>query len=192
MKILGISGSLRAGSHNARLLEEAARLLPEGAELELLDGSLLSNVPAYDEDLRGAGPEPIVVRELRRRLAAADAVLFATPEYNSSIPGFLKNALDWVSRPLADSPLKGKDVAVVGSSTGMFGAVWAQAELRKVLGALGARVVDRELPLTLADDSWLEDGSLGSDDQREALAEHVGALLAAVRESEELAPARAA
>ena len=92
--------------------------------------------------------------ELRAAIADADGVLFATPEYNSSIPGFLKNALDWISRPLAESPLRGKDVAVVGAQTGMFGAVWAQAELRKVLGALGARVVDRELPLTLGDDAW--------------------------------------
>ena len=180
MRILGISGSLRAGSHNTRLLEAAGRLLPESAELHLLDPALLREIPAYDEDLRDAGPEPPAVRRLREEIARSDAVLFATPEYNSSIPGFLKNALDWISRPLADSPLKGKDVAVVGASTGMFGAVWAQAELRKVLGALGARVVDRELPLTLDDDAWQTDGGLESPDLREALAEHVGALLGAL------------
>ena len=89
--------------------------------------------------------------------------------------------------PLAESPLKGKDVAVVGASTGMFGAVWSQAELRKVVGILGARVVDRELPLTLGDDAWLESGELAEDDQREALAEHVGALLGALAVSEDAA-----
>ena len=180
MKVLGISGSLRAGSHNTQLLEAAARLLPESAELVVLDSAVLSAIPAYDEDLRESGPEPRAVTQLRAAIADADAVLFATPEYNSSIPGFLKNALDWISRPLAESPLRGKDVAVVGASTGMFGAVWAQAELRKVLGALGARVVDRELPLTLGDDAWQGSGELASADHREALAEHVGALLGAL------------
>ena len=86
---------------------------------------------------------------LREAIADADAVLFATPEYNRSIPGFLKNALDWISRPIAESPLRARTSPSSAPSTGMFGAVWAQAELRKVLGALGARVVDRELPLTL-------------------------------------------
>jgi chromate reductase len=97
-----------------------------------------------------AQPEAVV--DLKRRIAEADAVLFATPEYNHSVPGVLKNAMDWVSRPLADTPLKKKPVAVIGASTGMFGAVWAQAELRKVLQAIGAKVVDRELPVPMADE----------------------------------------
>ncbi|HKJ36003.1 MAG TPA: NAD(P)H-dependent oxidoreductase, partial [Solirubrobacterales bacterium] len=84
----------------------------------------------------------------------ADAVLIATPEYNHSIPGHLKNALDWISRPLAESPMTGRPAAVVGASTGMFGAVWAQAETRKVLGALGARVLDEELPIPNADEQF--------------------------------------
>jgi chromate reductase len=85
----------------------------------------------------------------------------ATPEYNHSIPGQLKNALDWLSRPLADSPFREKPVAVIGASTGMFGAVWAQAETRKVLGAIGARVIDRELPVGFADDALA--GELDAD-----------------------------
>ena len=93
-------------------------------------------------------------------------VLFATPEYNHSIPGQLKNALDWLSRPLKTSPLRNKPVAVVGASTGLFGAVWAQAELRKVLGAIGARVVDRELPVGLADDAFTDDGRLADSGPR--------------------------
>jgi chromate reductase len=148
MRVLGISGSLRRDSHNTELLRAAATLLPSGVEFELYDG--LRDIPPYDEDHDQAGDA--AVRRLKERIAAADAVLFATPEYNHSIPGHLKNALDWVSRPLADTPLKGKPVAVIGASTGMFGAVWAQAELRKVLGAIGARVIDRELPVPMADE----------------------------------------
>src|SRR3954471_17657007 len=151
MRVLGISGSLRRDSHNTELLRAAATLLPSGVEFELYDG--LRDIPPYDEDMDKASPaQPDAVVELKERIAAADAVLFATPEYNHSIPGQLKNAMDWVSRPLADTPLKGKPVAVIGASTGMFGAVWAQAELRKVLAAIGAKVIDRELPVPMADE----------------------------------------
>src|SRR5436305_14831896 len=149
MRVLGISGSLRRDSHNTELLRAAATLLPSGVEFELFDG--LRDIPPYDEDVHSEGEHPAVTH-LKERIAAADAVLFSTPEYNHSIPGQLKNAMDGVSRPLADTPLKGKPVAVIGASTGMFGAVWAQAELRKVLGAIGARVVDRELPVPAADE----------------------------------------
>jgi chromate reductase len=151
MKVLGISGSLRRDSHNTELLRAAATLLPSGVEFELYDG--LRDIPPYDEDMDKASPaQPEAVVDLKRRIAEADAVLFATPEYNHSVPGVLKNAMDWVSRPLADTPLKKKPVAVIGASTGMFGAVWAQAELRKVLQAIGAKVVDRELPVPMADE----------------------------------------
>jgi chromate reductase len=182
MRVLGISGSLRRESHNTRLLRAAASLLPRDAEFVILDPDVLRAVPAYDDDLEASGPAPEAVEVLRERLAQADAVLFATPEYNSSIPGFLKNALDWVSRPLETNPLKGKDVAVVGASTGMFGAVWAQAELRKVLSTLGARVVDRELPVMLADDAFTEEADALADPAlHDQLAEHVTALVAAAR-----------
>ena len=142
MKILGVSGSLRADSHNTALLRCAARHLPDGVELEVWDG--LRGVPPYDED-DDVDPAPQAVAAFRAALAGADAVLFSTPEYNSSIPGQLKNALDWASRPHATNVLRNLPVAVVGASTGAFGAVWAQAELRKVLGAAGARVVDGEV-----------------------------------------------
>jgi chromate reductase len=148
MRVLGISGSLRRDSHNTELLRAAATLLPSGVEFELYDG--LRDIPPYDEDEDKA--HVAAVTDLKERIAAADAVLIATPEYNHSVPGVLKNAMDWVSRPLADTPLKGKPVAVIGASTGMFGAVWAQAELRKVLGAIGAKVIDRELPVPMADE----------------------------------------
>ena len=147
MRVLGISGSLRRNSHNTSLLEEAARLLPEGVEFEIFDG--LRAVEPYDEDLDGP-LAPSGAARLREELERADAVLIATPEYNSSIPGALKNALDWASRPLGASALTGLPVAVIGASTGRFGAVWAQAELRKVLAASGARVVDHELAVGMA------------------------------------------
>ncbi|HEU4944653.1 MAG TPA: NADPH-dependent FMN reductase [Solirubrobacterales bacterium] len=149
MRVLGISGSLRRDSFNTALLRVAAERLPAGTELTIFER--LAGVPPYDEDV-DATTEPAAVRELRDAVREADAVLVATPEYNSSIPGQLKNALDWVSRPAGRSALRGKPVAVVGASTGMFGAVWAQAELRKVLGAMGGRVIDAELPVAKAND----------------------------------------
>jgi chromate reductase len=149
MRVLGISGSLRGDSHNNALLRAAAERLPAGAELVLYEG--LGEIPPYDEDVELDGvPEP--VHELREAIRGADGVLIATPEYNHSIPGQLKNALDWASRPAGKSALNGKPAATIGASTGMFGAVWAQAELRKVLGAMGGRVLEAELPVAHAAD----------------------------------------
>src|SRR4029079_10519447 len=142
MKILAVSGSLRSGSYNTRLLEAARELMPAGVELELYDG--LKAVPPYDEEDDVQPARPASARS-GDALAGADGLLFATPEYNSSVPGQLKNALDWASRPIATNVLRNTPVAVVGASTGMFGAVWAQAELRKVLAAIAARVVDGEV-----------------------------------------------
>ena len=174
MKILGISGSLRSDSYNSALLAAAAELFPEDAELEAYDG--LKSVPPYDED-DDVDPAPAAVARLRDALAGADAVLFATPEYNSSVPGSLKNALDWVSRPVATNPLRNKPVAVVGASTGAFGAVWAQAELRKVLAAIGARVVDGEVAVGHAPTRFDEDGRLEDESLQEQLQETLEALL---------------
>jgi len=145
MRVLAIPGSLRNGSYNRRLLLHAAELVPEGVEVALYDDLRL--VPPFDEDDEIEHRLPEAVRDLRRSLSAADALLFATPEYNHSIPGQLKNAVDWASRPTGAGALRGKPAAVIGASTGAFGAVWAQAELRKVLGAAGARVVDGEVAL---------------------------------------------
>jgi chromate reductase, NAD(P)H dehydrogenase (quinone) len=175
MKVLGISGSLRRDSHNTKLLRAAAALLPPGAELELWEG--LKAVPAYDADDDAVEPRPWILRSLAGAIEEADVVLFATPEYNHSIPGQLKNALDWLSRPLATSPLRNKPVAVVGASTGLFGAVWAQAELRKVLAAIGARVIDRELPVGLADEAFTGEGRLADQDLELVLADLLTELL---------------
>ncbi|MBJ7455066.1 MAG: NAD(P)H-dependent oxidoreductase [Thermoleophilia bacterium] len=177
MIVLGISGSLRGDSHNTRLLRAAARELPGEVEFRLFDG--LRDVPPYDED-DDRDPAPAAVQRLREAIAQADAVLFATPEYNSSIPGQLKNALDWASRPRDTSPLRFLPVAVIGASTGAFGAVWAQAELRKVLGASGARVVQGDLALGHAHEK-LVDGAELDDEPREQLRELLHQLLAEVR-----------
>src|SRR2546423_1436530 len=173
MKILAISGSLRDDSYNTKLLRAAAELVDEEVELVLLDG--LKAVPPYDED-DDVDPAPAAVSRLREAIAGADGILFATPEYNSSIPGQLKNAIDWASRPLATNPLRNKPVAVIGSSTGMFGAVWAQAELRKVLAATGARVAEAEVAVGHAQTRFDEDGRLVDDEIREQLQEAVQVL----------------
>jgi chromate reductase len=178
MRLLAVSGSLRRDSHNTSLLRAAAEEAPEDVEVVLWRG--LKEIPAYDADEDGVpGPEP--VEAFRAAVREADAVLFSTPEYNSSIPGTLKNALDWASRPLATNPFRNKPVAVVGASTGMFGAVWSQAELRKVLGALGARVADVEVVVGHAHEKLDEDGRLADAETRERLHEAVEELADAVR-----------
>ena len=149
MKILAISGSLRQGSHNTDLLRGAAAGAPDGVDIEIYDG--LKEIPPYDAEDDIPGDQPIAVQRFKEALDSADAILIATPEYNSSIPGVLKNALDWASRPLADSPVRNKPVAVLSSSTGMFGGVWAGAETRKVLGALGACTLEDTVSVPKAD-----------------------------------------
>jgi chromate reductase, NAD(P)H dehydrogenase (quinone) len=174
MRVLGISGSLRHGSLNTALLRAAAERLPAGAELVEFDR--LGEVPPYDEDVELAAT-PAVVEELREAVHEADAVLIATPEYNHSIPGQLKNTLDWVSRPAGKSALNGTPAAVIGASTGMFGAVWAQAELRKVLGAMGGRVVEAELPIGHAKELLAGDHLELSPQQSEQLEELLTELI---------------
>ena len=181
-RILGISGSLRRDSHNTSLLRAAAEAAGPDIEFELYDG--LKQIPPYDED-DDVDPRPESVARLNEAIASADAVFFSTPEYNSSIPGQLKNAIDWVSRPVATNALRNKPVAVVGASTGGFGAVWAQAELRKVLAAVGARVLDLELPVPHAHTRF-EDGGLTDDEIRARLEEAIEALADAVRAREDL------
>ena len=139
-RVLGIAGSLRRGSFNRRLLEAAAACAPAGMRLGVYDG--LGTIPLFDEDLEsatGGGPEP--VRRLRDEVAAADALLIATPEYNWSVPGVLKNAIDWLSRPSPDEVLAGKPVAVIGASGGRWGTRLAQGALRQVLAATESAVL---------------------------------------------------
>ena len=175
MHVLGISGSLRRDSHNKKLLRAAGEMLEAmGVRFELFDG--LKAVPAYDDDDDlGAGPLPVA--RMGEAVARADAVLLATPEYNHSVPGQLKNAVDWLSRPAGSAALAGKPVAVVGASTGMFGAVWAQAELRKALAAAGARVAEGEVALGHADTRFDEQGRLNDPDVHDQLGAAVEALV---------------
>jgi len=178
MTILGISGSLRRDSHNTRALRAAADYVGDGVALEVWDG--LKAIPPYDED-DDAPTAPAAVVELRSAIAGADAVLFATPEYNASIPGQLKNALDWVSRPLATNELRNKPVAVIGASTGLFGAVWSQAELRKVLKTMGARVVEDGVSVTSAPSRFDDDGKLVDEELCVQLEAVLGRLVGEAR-----------
>jgi chromate reductase len=179
MRVLLVSGSLRRGSYNAALLGQAANALPSGVRHVWLDA--IAGLPPYSEDDDGERP-PAPVERLRRAIAAADAVLIATPEYNGSIPGGLKNAVDWASRPFPDNAWRDKPVAVIGASTGIFGAVWAQAELRKSLRLAGARVIDAELAVRGARDAFLPSGALGDPDLATGLHEAVAALVGALPE----------
>jgi chromate reductase len=185
MRVLGISGSLRRDSHNTELLRAAASLLPSGVEFEMFEG--LRDLPIYDSDLEDEAPQ--AVHRLREMIGAADAVLIATPEYNHSIPGGLKNALDWVSRPIETNTMRNKPVAVIGASTGMFGAVWGQAEVRKVASALGARVIDREVPVPTADEIVRDPEALESSGTHSLIVGLLAELIDAVHERERLAAA---
>jgi chromate reductase, NAD(P)H dehydrogenase (quinone) len=173
MRILGISGSLRRDSYNTRLLRAAALALPPGAELVPYEE--LAIIPPFNEDHESEGV-PEAVKRLREQVAGADALLFSTPEYNASVPGVLKNAVDWASRPFPDNSLNGRPAAVIGTSTGLFGAVWAQAELRKSLRHAGAHVLDDELPVALAAGAFAGDGRLASPELDERLDDLLGAL----------------
>jgi chromate reductase, NAD(P)H dehydrogenase (quinone) len=176
MTVLGISGSLRHGSYNTALLHEAADLLPAGVELEPYEG--LELLPPYNEDDEGEDG-PVEGRRLRDAIEGADALLIATPEYNGSIPGQLKNAVDWASRPARAGALWGKPVAVIGATTGSYGAVWAQADLRRTLGIAGARVLEVELPVARAQERFDDAGRLRDEQLRERLGSILHELAAA-------------
>ncbi len=182
MRVLGISGSLRRDSYNTQLLRHAGELSgDEGVEFEIYDR--LKDLPPYDED-DDVEDAPEAVWRVREAVRAADAVFFTTPEYNSSIPGALKNALDWVSRPYATNPMRNKPVAVIGASAGMFGAVWAQAELRKVLGVMGARVAENEVAVGHSMDRFDSVGRLNEPNLEEEVREVARTLIADARSAD--------
>jgi chromate reductase len=184
-EVLLVSGSLRRGSLNTALLREAANALPGGVTHAWL--TRIAALPLYSEDDDGERPHAAVER-LRRTIAAADAVLIATPEYNGSIPGGLKNAVDWASRPFPDNALRDKPVAVIGASTGIFGGIWAQAELRKALRTAGARVIDAELVVGGAHEAFLPSGELRDPGLAAGLRDLVAALVGARPEVASLTP----
>jgi chromate reductase len=177
VRILVIGGSLRGGSHTRALARAAVDLAPADAAVDLYDE--LGSLPPYDADADAdEAPEP--VRSLRRRIAAADGVLFVTPEYNGSIPGVLKNAIDWASRPHRAAALSGKTVATAGASPSSYGARWALDDLRRVLGIAGAHVVDEDLSVPNVHEA-LADGALTDADVRQRLRRHVETFVAEIR-----------
>jgi chromate reductase len=176
MRILAISGSLRADSYNTALANAARELAPEGVEVEVYDG--LALIPHYDQDLDQEGVEaPAAVVELRRSIDEADALLLVTPEYNGSFTGVLKNAIDWASARHRGSWLRNKTVAVAGATTGQYGAIWAQQDLKRVLGIAGARVVGEELPVSSASEKFDDEGRLLDPLLAERLRLHLAVLV---------------
>jgi chromate reductase, NAD(P)H dehydrogenase (quinone) len=176
MRILAISGSLRSGSYNTSLVRAAIELAPPGVEIEPFHG--LELIPPYDQDMDAPGAEPPeTVSRLREQIEAADAIFFATPEYNGSVPGVLKNAIDWASARHRGSSFNNKTVAIAGASTGAFGAIWAQEDLRRILGIAGARVIKGEVAVAQAQNAFGEDGELQDRIVGQRLREHLAALV---------------
>jgi chromate reductase len=175
MRILAISGSLRAASYNTALLEAAAELAPHGVDFEAYEN--LEALPPYNED-RDTGQPPAEVARLRQAIEDADAVLFSTPEYNATMPGQMKQVVDWASRPHGPgAALWGKPVAAIGASVTDYGAMWAQDHLRKSLALAGARVLQTELAVANAPDRFDADGRLVEPETRERLGELVQELI---------------
>jgi NAD(P)H-dependent FMN reductase len=144
IKVLAFVGSLRAASVNRQIAELAAETAPAGITVDVYEGvgGGLGELPFYNEDIDNPADIPASVTTLRSAVADADAVLVVTPEYNGSIPGVLKNAIDWLSRPYGQSTLAGKPLSVIGAALGQYGGVWAHDETRKSIGIAGADVVD--------------------------------------------------
>jgi chromate reductase, NAD(P)H dehydrogenase (quinone) len=174
--IAGIAGSLCRGSVNRRVLNAAGHGLPPDTRLAVFE--LLDRVPPFNEDWE-ADPAPLAVAELRRLIATADALLIATPEYNGSIPGQLKNALDWASRPLGSAALRGKPTAVISASPRAQGAAGAAAELRKILRIAGASVIGAGLAVPRAHAQFTPDGQLADPGLRGRLSAVTGELIRA-------------
>jgi chromate reductase len=163
-RILGISGSLRRGSFNTALLRTAGEVAPDGVEVSVFEG--LRDIPPYDEDLRQVGLQP-AVEKLRDAIRLADALLFATPEYNHGLPGVLKNAIDWVSRPVPENPLRDKPTAIMGASGGLMGTVRAQQQLREVLQGFTPVLHTPEVLVTSASSRFDDQGGLTDGPTRE-------------------------
>lgn len=173
-RILAIPGSLRRGSINRAMLVAAAEHAPNGVEIEMYDD--LGSIPPFNEDDEGERT-PQAVRDLRKRIDDADAVLISTPEYNSSVPGVIKNAMDWASRPMGRAEIVAKPTAVMSASLSAFGGVWAQAELRKALAASGARVHEHGVAMSKAAERLDPDGRLVDEEILDQIAVMVGQLV---------------
>jgi len=179
-KMLGISGSLRRGSHNSALLRAATRLMPQGATLEVAS---IRGIPLYDYDVEVRGIPPAVA-QLKEAIVAADGVLLVTPEYNNSLPGVFKNAIDWLSRPAADIKrvFGGRPFAVIGASPGPFGTVQSQTAWLPVLRTLGTHAwFGGRLALARADNVFDEDGNLRDAAVEEQLKQYLAGYVGFVR-----------
>jgi chromate reductase len=174
LKILGIPGSLRQASFNRFALKTAQSLVPAGATLELFD---LEGIPPYNQDLEKQPPAKVV--DLKARVRAADAILFSTPEYNFSIPGVLKNAIDWASRPYGDSAWQGKPVAVMGASVGTLGTARAQYHLRQCFIFLNMYPVNQpEVLIGQAAQRFNDRGELTDETSKELIRKLLAELVA--------------
>ena len=172
--ILGFAGSLRKGSCNRALLRAALELVPDGARLETFE---LGGIPPFNADLESSPPEK--VKEFKRRIRAAGAVLIVTPEYNYSVPGVLKNAIDWASRPHGDNAFEGKPVAMMSASTGMLGGARAQYHLRQSFVFLDMHPVNKpEVFVTFAHQKFDDEGRLLDKQTKELIGELLGNLVA--------------
>ena len=178
LTVFGMVGSLRRASFNSMLMRRAEALAPDGVAFDIFAD--LGALPHFSQDREGDLTPPEVL-DLTARLGNADAILVATPEYNSAMPGVLKNALDWASRPPGRSVLAGKPAAAIGASPGRFGAQRAQAEVRKVLTAIGANVLDHELPVPRAHEVFDEHGRILDEEQERRLAALVASLVELAR-----------
>lgn len=175
VRLLGICGSLRKASHNRALLDAVGAALPDGAALTIYDG--LGELPIFNSDLDD--PSPVV--QLKAAIGGADGVVFAVPEYNYSIPGGLKNALDWISRPPASSPLRGKPVGLVGAATGMSGTIRAQTHLRQMLVFSDSPCLNQpEVLIPRAHERFAPDGKLVDESTRQLLVRFGVAMVAFV------------
>jgi chromate reductase len=177
IQIFGLAGSLRRASFNRAVLRAAQELLPEGAALDACD---LPDLPGFNQDREKEPPAEVV--DLKRRIRAADAVLLVTPEYNYSVPGVLKNAIDWISRPYGDNAFAGKPGALLGASVGALGSARAQHHLRQILVTLDVKVLNGpEVMIAAAHKRFDENGKLTDETSRKLLAELLGALVAWTR-----------
>lgn len=177
MKILGISGSLRKASYNSSLLRAAVSLAPDGVDIITAD---ISEIPLYNEDVRALGFPP-VVEAFREQIRAADGLLFVTPEYNYSMPGVLKNAIDWASRP-PDQPFSGKPAGVMGASMGFAGTARAQYHLRQSGVYLNLHFMNQpEVFVTVAQEKFDEQGNIKDDRTRESVRKFLAAFAGFVK-----------
>jgi chromate reductase len=174
MKVLGFAGSLRAGSFNRGLLRAAVELAPAGMEIETFD---IAGIPPFNQDQEAQPPQ--AVRDFKARIRAADAILIATPEYNYSIPGVLKNAIDSASRPYGDNPFDGKPVAIMGASIGVFGTARAQYHLRQSFVFLNMYPLNHpEMMVGLAESKFDAAGRLTDEPTRKRMVDFLNTLAA--------------